>query len=163
MRCSRPSRSPIPVTTRYAHSAALLTFRAADHPARQMSMPEESAFFPRLYVAMYTTFATLRATLPARSIYDDLDGVTEPVTPLGKQHHTWVRDAACRADWTIMTTPSTNVSRMAHSRLVIAHSARMPSVTRRIRRRAWSPDTNSRHKENPWQCPMSSLSPPMLP
>jgi hypothetical protein len=56
-----------------------------------MSMPEESAFFPRLYVAMYTTFATLRATLPARSIYDDLDGVTEPVTPLGKQHHAWVR------------------------------------------------------------------------
>lgn len=68
-----------------------LDLRAADHPARQMSMPEESAFFPRLYVAMYTTFATLRATLPARSIYDDLDGVTEPVTPLGKQHHAWVR------------------------------------------------------------------------
>ena len=68
-----------------------LDLRAADHPARQMLMPEESAFFPRLFVAMYTLFATLQVTLPARSIYDDLDGIAEPVTPLGKQHHAWVR------------------------------------------------------------------------
>jgi predicted unusual protein kinase regulating ubiquinone biosynthesis (AarF/ABC1/UbiB family)/class 3 adenylate cyclase len=68
-----------------------IDLRAADHPARQMLLPEESAFFPRLYVGMYTLFATLQATLPARSIYDDLDGIAEPGTPLGEQHHAWVR------------------------------------------------------------------------
>lgn len=36
--------------------------------------------------------AGLRATLPARAMFDDLDGVAEPITELGKQHHTWVRD-----------------------------------------------------------------------
>ena len=46
---------------------------------------------PWLYVGMYTLFATLQVTLPARSIYDDLDGVAEPGTPLGEQHHAWVR------------------------------------------------------------------------
>jgi hypothetical protein len=65
--------------------------RAADHPARQMLLPEESALFPRLFVAMYAMFSTLHVTLPARSIYDDLDGVAEPVTSLGKQHHAWLR------------------------------------------------------------------------
>jgi class 3 adenylate cyclase len=65
--------------------------RAADHPARQMLLPDETAFFPRLFVAMYAMFSTLHVTLPARSICDDLDGVAEPVTPLGKQHHAWVR------------------------------------------------------------------------
>jgi hypothetical protein len=68
-----------------------IDLRAADHPARQMLLPEESAFFPRLYVGMYTLFATLQVTLPARSIYDDLDGIAEPGTPLGEQHHAWVR------------------------------------------------------------------------
>jgi len=68
-----------------------IDLRAADHPARQMLLPEESAFFPRLYVGMYTLFATLQATLPARSIYDDLDGIAGPGTPLGEQHHAWVR------------------------------------------------------------------------
>jgi hypothetical protein len=31
------------------------------------------------------------ATFYARSINDDLDGVAEPITPLGKQHHAWLR------------------------------------------------------------------------
>ena len=68
-----------------------IDLRAADHPARHMLLPDEAAFFPRLFVSMYTIFATLHATLPARSIYDDLDGVAEPATALGKQHHAWVR------------------------------------------------------------------------
>jgi hypothetical protein len=68
-----------------------IDLRATDHPARHMLLPAESAFFPRLFVSMYTIFARLRATLAARSIYDDLDGVAEPATVLGKQHHAWVR------------------------------------------------------------------------
>ncbi len=65
--------------------------RAADHPARRLSMPEDFAFFPRLTFGMYTLFATLHATVDARSIYDDMDGVAKPVTALGKRHHAWVR------------------------------------------------------------------------
>ena len=47
---------------------------------------------------MYNLFATLQATLPARAINDDMDGIAEPVTALGKQHHAWDADAACRSD-----------------------------------------------------------------
>src|ERR1700732_2329276 len=67
---------------------------ASVHPALQMLRPEESAFFPRVYVGMYTLFATLQATLPARAIYDDMDGIAEPVTPLGEQPRAWVRRRA---------------------------------------------------------------------
>jgi hypothetical protein len=65
--------------------------RASDHPTRRFSMPGDFAFFPRLAFGMNTLFATLHATVDARSIYDDLDGIAEPVTPLGKRHHAWVR------------------------------------------------------------------------
>ena len=68
----------------------MMGVRAADHPARRLSMPEDFAFFPRLTFGMYTLFATLHATVEARSIYDDMDGVAAPVTPLGKRHHAWV-------------------------------------------------------------------------
>jgi predicted unusual protein kinase regulating ubiquinone biosynthesis (AarF/ABC1/UbiB family) len=68
-----------------------LDVRAADHPVRQMSIPEESAFIPRLLVCLSGILVTLRATVPVRSIHDDLDGVAEPATPLGKQHHAWRR------------------------------------------------------------------------
>jgi hypothetical protein len=39
--------------------------------------------------------AALRATLPARAIVDDIDGVAEPVTKLGQLHRSWV----CDHDW----------------------------------------------------------------
>ena len=35
--------------------------------------------------------ATLGATVHVRSMIDDMDGVAEPITPLGKQHDAWVR------------------------------------------------------------------------
>ena len=81
----------------YTHDAPkhlireMVGVRAADHPVRRLLMPGDFAFFPRLTVGMNTLFATLHATVAARSIYDDLDGVAEPVTALGKQHHAWVR------------------------------------------------------------------------
>jgi class 3 adenylate cyclase len=87
--------APQPFT--YTHDAprrairGMFDVRAADHPARRLSIPGDFVFFPRLTFGMNTLFATLNATLDARAIYDDLDGVAEPVTPLGKQHHAWVR------------------------------------------------------------------------
>jgi adenylate cyclase len=87
--------APQPFT--YTHDAprrlirGMMGARAADHPARRLSMPEDFAFFPRLTFGMYTLFATLHATVDARSIYDDMDGIAQPVTPLGKQHHAWIR------------------------------------------------------------------------
>jgi hypothetical protein len=89
---------PQPVT--YTHDTpkhairGLIDVRPADHPARRMSMPGDFALFPRLTVGMNTMFAALRVTLEARSIYDDLDGVAEPTTALGRQHHAWVRRRA---------------------------------------------------------------------
>lgn len=86
---------PQPVT--YTHDCSkrvirgLIDVRAADHPARRLSIPGDFVLFPRLTLGMNTLFAALGATLEARAIYDDLDGVAEPVTPLGKQHHAWVR------------------------------------------------------------------------
>ena len=39
-----------------------------------------------------SVFAGLNATVPARAIYDDPDGVAEPITELGKLHHAWLRE-----------------------------------------------------------------------
>ena len=41
---------------------------------------------------MGPTLAALGATVYARSIMDDLDGVAAPITALGKQHDAWVRE-----------------------------------------------------------------------
>jgi predicted unusual protein kinase regulating ubiquinone biosynthesis (AarF/ABC1/UbiB family) len=86
--------APQPLT--FTHDAqrraiwGMIDIRAADHPVRRLSIPEDFVFFPRVVLGMNTLFATLRATVYARSIFDDLDGVAEPVTPLGRQHHAWV-------------------------------------------------------------------------
>jgi len=89
-----------------------IDLRAADHPARQMLLPEESAFFPRLYVGMYTLFATLQVTLPARSIYDDLDGIADREPRWASNTTPGYADAACRADWKAMTIPSAHALRI---------------------------------------------------
>jgi hypothetical protein len=36
--------------------------------------------------------AGLNATLPIRAILEDMDGIADPVTELGKLHHAWVRE-----------------------------------------------------------------------
>ena len=48
-----------------------------------MSIPEEAALFPRFSACVSAVFATLHATVPVRSIYDDLDGVAEPGNTAG--------------------------------------------------------------------------------
>ncbi len=88
--------APQPVTfTQEAAERAirgLIDLRSPDHPVRHMSAPDDLIFFTRFNLISNPLMATLKATVYARSIIDDLDGVAEPITPLGKQHEAWVRE-----------------------------------------------------------------------
>ncbi|ORV18032.1 ABC1 kinase family protein [Mycobacterium celatum] len=87
--------APQPVTVTHDSSLrvirALIDLRAPCHPVRRMTAPDDLVFFPRIVLAS-SLFVALGATVYARSILDDLDGVAEPITPLGKLHDAWVRD-----------------------------------------------------------------------
>ncbi|WP_117406691.1 ABC1 kinase family protein [Mycobacterium marinum] len=86
---------PQPVT--YTHVAslrairALIDIRPPSHPFRRMSIPDDSVLFSRINLSMTAILAALGATIHARAIFDDMDGVAEPITQLGKQHAAWVR------------------------------------------------------------------------
>ena len=69
-------------------------FNARDnhHPVARMTAPDDFVMVSRVQLAVTSVCAGLGATLPARAIADDYDGVAEPVTTLGKQHHAWARD-----------------------------------------------------------------------
>jgi hypothetical protein len=88
--------APQPVTyTEQASERAiqfLLDVRSADHPMRRMSVPADFVFFSRLNLSMNAIFTALRATIYARAMLDDMDGVATPVSELGRQHVDWVRD-----------------------------------------------------------------------
>jgi predicted unusual protein kinase regulating ubiquinone biosynthesis (AarF/ABC1/UbiB family) len=71
---------------------ALIDMRPSDHAVRHMSVPPDFVFFARLNLSMNAIFVALGATLYARALLDDMDGVAEPVTNLGKQHVAWVRE-----------------------------------------------------------------------
>ncbi len=58
----------------------------------RLTLPAEFAFTSRITLAFTAVAAGLNATLPIRSISQDMDGVAEPVTELGKLHHAWVRE-----------------------------------------------------------------------
>jgi predicted unusual protein kinase regulating ubiquinone biosynthesis (AarF/ABC1/UbiB family) len=70
---------------------ALIDIRSPDHPVRRLSAPDDLVLFPRISLTLNPLLATLGATLDVRSIVDDMDGIAEPTTPLGKQHEAWVR------------------------------------------------------------------------
>ncbi|WP_397519399.1 ABC1 kinase family protein [Rhodococcus pyridinivorans] len=86
---------PQPVT--YSQEAAertvrsMIDVRASDHPVRRMSVPPDFVFLSRLNLSMNAIFTALGATFHARASLDDMDGVIEPVSDLGKQHVAWVR------------------------------------------------------------------------
>ncbi|MEZ0053691.1 putative unusual protein kinase regulating ubiquinone biosynthesis (AarF/ABC1/UbiB family) [Mycobacterium sp. MAA66] len=61
-------------------------------PATHVEVTRDFVFLPRILVACNHIAARLGATVPARSIIDDLDGVAEPTTELGRQHHVWRRE-----------------------------------------------------------------------
>jgi predicted unusual protein kinase regulating ubiquinone biosynthesis (AarF/ABC1/UbiB family) len=70
---------------------ALIDIRSAEHPVRRISIPEELFFLSRITLGINAICAALQATIYARAMADDMDGVAEPVTELGKQHVAWVR------------------------------------------------------------------------
>lgn len=65
--------------------------RSPGHVLRRMSIPEDAVFPARINVGVNALCAALRATVHARAMVDDLDGVAEPIRPLSKQHIAWVR------------------------------------------------------------------------
>jgi predicted unusual protein kinase regulating ubiquinone biosynthesis (AarF/ABC1/UbiB family) len=87
--------APQPVT--FTHDTSkraiqgLIDVRSAENPVRRISIPHDLVFFSRINLMGNAILATLGATIYARSILDDMDGVAEPITPLGKQHDAWVR------------------------------------------------------------------------
>ncbi|HET6734096.1 ABC1 kinase family protein [Mycobacterium sp.] len=62
------------------------------NPLTRMTAPDDLAFAPRIQTAVSNVCGALHATMPARAIADDMDGVAEPITELGKLHHAWVRE-----------------------------------------------------------------------
>jgi predicted unusual protein kinase regulating ubiquinone biosynthesis (AarF/ABC1/UbiB family) len=71
---------------------AMLDARSSTHPLRRVSIPGDLILFSRLSFGINTICASLRASIHIRSIMNDMDGVAEPTTPLGKLHDAWVRD-----------------------------------------------------------------------
>jgi predicted unusual protein kinase regulating ubiquinone biosynthesis (AarF/ABC1/UbiB family) len=71
---------------------SLFDIRTTDHPLAQMTVPPALALTSRVTLAFASVAAGLQATLPIRAIMDDIDGVAEPITELGKLHHAWVRE-----------------------------------------------------------------------
>jgi hypothetical protein len=62
------------------------------HPVAQITVPPEHAFTSRVQLAWSSVAAGLGATASVRANMDDMDGVAEPITELGKLHHAWVRE-----------------------------------------------------------------------
>ncbi len=87
---------PQPVTytpqtqARVVHN--LLALRDSNHAMARVSFPRVSAFTGRQQLGLVNICTILGATLPVRAIWDDTDGVAEPATELGRQHHAWVRE-----------------------------------------------------------------------
>lgn len=86
--------APQPVTyteeTSQRAITSLLDVRDADHPMRHITVPPDFVFFSRWNLSMNAIFTALHATFHARAAVDDMDGVAEPVTDLGRQHVAWV-------------------------------------------------------------------------
>jgi predicted unusual protein kinase regulating ubiquinone biosynthesis (AarF/ABC1/UbiB family) len=70
----------------------MFDIRDSNHPVAQMTVPPELVFTSRITLASNSVLAGLQTTLPIRAILDDMDGVAEPITELGKLHHAWVRE-----------------------------------------------------------------------
>lgn len=72
--------------------AGFFDVRDLDHPVARMAIPPEFVFSSRITLASNSLLAGLQACLPIRAIWDDMNGVAEPITELGKLHHAWVRE-----------------------------------------------------------------------
>ncbi len=70
----------------------LIDIRGADHPVRRMTIPRDYVFFSRISLSLGGILTALNATMYARAIVDELDGIAAPVTDVGRAHATWVRE-----------------------------------------------------------------------
>jgi predicted unusual protein kinase regulating ubiquinone biosynthesis (AarF/ABC1/UbiB family) len=70
----------------------LFGLRDTNHPVARMHTPDDFVFAARLMLAVGSVNVGLQSRLPIRAIIDDIDGVAEPITELGKLHHAWVRE-----------------------------------------------------------------------
>jgi predicted unusual protein kinase regulating ubiquinone biosynthesis (AarF/ABC1/UbiB family) len=75
-----------------ARTARWVFMLDSSNPLSRMTAPDDYVFAPRVTTAINSVCGALNATLPARAIADDMDGVAEPTTELGKLHHAWVRE-----------------------------------------------------------------------
>lgn len=88
--------TPQPVT--YSPDAVARTVRGIfdvgdpRNPVAKITVPPEHVFTSRVQLAWASVAAGLGATLHVRANMDDMDGVAEPITELGKLHHDWVRE-----------------------------------------------------------------------
>ncbi|PXX06296.1 ABC1 kinase family protein [Mycolicibacterium moriokaense] len=80
-----------PETTRRT-IRGIFDIRDPDHPLARMNTPDDFVFLSRVQLAVGSMYGALRVTAPARAIVDDMDGIAEPITELGKLHHAWVRE-----------------------------------------------------------------------
>jgi predicted unusual protein kinase regulating ubiquinone biosynthesis (AarF/ABC1/UbiB family) len=64
---------------------------SSGHPIRRMLVPDDFVFVNRLFLSINTICGALGATVHVRALAEDMDGLAEPITPLGKQHVAWVR------------------------------------------------------------------------
>lgn len=71
---------------------SLLDVRSTDHPVRRMTIPRDYVFFSRVSLALSSMLGAWHATLNARAIVDELDGVAPPVTVVGEAHARWVHE-----------------------------------------------------------------------
>jgi predicted unusual protein kinase regulating ubiquinone biosynthesis (AarF/ABC1/UbiB family) len=72
--------------------SGMFDIRDSNHPMARLTVPPWLVFTSRIQLAWCSVAVGLQARLPIRAIMDDLDGVAEPVTALGKLHHAWVRE-----------------------------------------------------------------------
>jgi predicted unusual protein kinase regulating ubiquinone biosynthesis (AarF/ABC1/UbiB family) len=88
--------TPQPVTYTPDDTARIIRgffdVRDRSHPVAKIALPGPNAFTARIMLACASVAAGLQATLHVRALMDDMDGVAEPVTELGKLHHAWVRE-----------------------------------------------------------------------
>lgn len=90
---------PQPVTYTPGSSTRVLSslfVQDPHHPVNRVSLSAAGAFTARIQLNLVGICAALGATLPIRAISDDMDGISEPVTALGRQHHAWVRQRGFR-------------------------------------------------------------------
>ena len=89
------STQPQPVT--FTSDTAARSLRAlfgseGVSSASDMTVTPELVFLPRLQIAFDHIAVGLRATVAVRAILEDLAGIAQPTTELGKLHHAWVRE-----------------------------------------------------------------------